>query len=199
MTWKAPEEPALVKPALHLDGRETHAADADEAFVRLLTETQTDLLAYVLCLVPADGEAEDIVQRCNIVLWRKRESFEPGSNFKAWAFAVARWEILAVMKERRSQSWLVFEDEVAELIGDRMAGTPEDQADGLARTESLQTCLDRLSPAHRRMIIERYAEGYSVEECARRHRRSAAGLRVTLHRLRHVLRRCLNQASPAGK
>ena len=167
--------------------------------MRLLTETQTDLLAYVLCLVPADREAEDIVQRCNIVLWRKRESFEPGSNFKAWAFAVARWEILAVMKERRSQAWLVFEDEVAELIGDRMAGVPDDHADRLSRSESLQACLDRLSPTHRRMIVERYAEGYSVEECARRHRRSVAGLRVTLHRLRHLLRRCLNQSSSPGK
>ncbi|HSP43165.1 MAG TPA: sigma factor-like helix-turn-helix DNA-binding protein [Luteolibacter sp.] len=84
---------------------------------------------------------------------------------------------------------------MAELIGERIAGTPDDNSDGLARTESLQACLDRLSPAHRRMIIERYAEGYSVEECARRHRRSAAGLRVTLHRLRLLLRRCLSQSS----
>jgi RNA polymerase sigma-70 factor (ECF subfamily) len=184
-----------LNPARHLRSVASSAVDTDEAFVRLLTETQSDLLAYVLCLVPADREAEDIVQRCNIVLWRKRGSFEPGSNFKAWAFAVARWEILAVMKERRSQSWLVFEDEVAELIGERMAGTSEDNAEGLARTESLQACLDRLSPAHRQMIIERYAEGYSVEECASRHHRSAAGLRVTLHRLRQLLRRCLSQSS----
>ena len=92
-----------MKPALQLQQNPEHpAGDGDEAFVRLLTETQTDLLAYVLCFVPADRDAEDIVQRCNIVLWRKRESFEPGSNFKAWAFAVARWEILAVMKERRN-------------------------------------------------------------------------------------------------
>lgn len=158
-----------------------------------LTRLQGPLLAYVLCLAPADQEAEDIVQRCNVVLWRKRDTYESGTNFKAWAFAVARWEVLAVMKERRGRAWLVFEDEIAELVGGRLAGTPDEMLAGFARGEALRECLDGLSEAHRRMVIERYAEGYTVEECAARHKRSAAGLRVTLHRLRQVLRRCLVQ------
>jgi RNA polymerase sigma-70 factor (ECF subfamily) len=167
------------------------AADADEEFVRSITELQGALLAYVLCLSPADREAEDIVQRCNIVLWRKRESFAPGTNFKAWAFAVARWEVLAVMKERRGDAWLVFEDEVAELIGDHFAGMPDEVCANFGRSEALRQCLDALPQAHRGLVIERYAEGYSVDECAERNGRSPAGLRVTLHRLRQVLRKCL--------
>ena len=193
-----PENPRFLKPVQQLRSLDRPAGDADEAFVRLLTETQSELLAYVLCVAPADRDAEDIVQRCNIVLWRKRESFEPGTNFKAWAFAVARWEILAVMKERRSRDWLVFEDEIAELVGDHMAHLPDETVASISRGESLRNCLDRLSAAHRSLVIERYAEGWSVEECAKRHRRSAAGLRVTLHRLRHALRRCISQQFEAS-
>lgn len=184
-----------LEPASRPLSNDFTAIDADEPFVRMLTDLQGPLLAYVLCLAPADSEAEDIVQRCNVVLWRKRSTFEPGTNFKAWAFAVARWEVLAVMKERRGKAWLVFEDEVAELVGGELAETPDDMLSCLSRGELLRQCLDGLSPAHRQMVIERYAEGYSVDECAARHQRSAAGLRVTLHRLRQLLRRCLSRKS----
>jgi len=184
-------ENPILNPAIPIQAIGECAGQADEVFVSQLTGLQGPLLAYVLCLAPADREAEDIVQRCNVVLWRKRESFEPGTNFKAWAFAVARWEVLAVMKERRSRAWLVFEDEIAELVGAHFAETPDEILVGFSRSESLRECLDALSPAHRSLVIERYAEGYSVEECAARHKRSPAGLRVTLHRLRQLLRRCL--------
>ncbi len=183
----------FLKPASQPHPDDFPALDADESFVRLLTELQGPLLAYVLCLAPADSEAEDIVQRCNVVLWRKRKTFEPESNFKAWAYAVARWEVLAVMKERRGKAWLVFEDEVAELVGSELAETPDDLLSCISRGELLRQCLDALSPAHRQMVIERYAVGYSVDECAARHQRSAAGLRVTLHRIRQLLRRCLSR------
>jgi RNA polymerase sigma-70 factor, ECF subfamily len=164
---------------------------ADEAFVASITGLQTALLAYILTLAPADRDAEDILQRCNVVLWRKRASFQPGSNFKAWAFAVARWEVLAVMKERRAKAWLVFEDEVAEIIGDHLAEMPDQRLAGLARAEALRGCLARLSPKHRCLVLERYADGRTTEECAARLGRPAASLRVTLHRLRASLRRCL--------
>ena len=188
-----PPPPPIMKskPLRPVEPREN--GDADEAFVRQITDLQGALLAYVLCLAPADRDAEDIVQRCNVVLWRKRDQFEPGTNFKAWAFAVARWEVLAVMKERRSDAWLVFEDEVAELMADQFAGLPDDWCTSFGRSEALKQCLDTLSPEHRRLVIERYGEGYSVEECAERNRRSPGGLRVTLHRLRQSLRRCLKE------
>lgn len=61
-------------------------------FVAQLTEIQLALRLYVQSLMPGDVAAHDVAQQANATLWRKRNEFAPGTNFKAWAFSVARLE-----------------------------------------------------------------------------------------------------------
>ena len=35
------------------------------------------------------GDAEDILQACRLTLWKQFETFEPGTNFLAWARKIA--------------------------------------------------------------------------------------------------------------
>lgn len=95
--------------ALPADG----APDPSEEFVSLLTQHQRVLLAFILGLVPDRNDAEDIRQRTNIMLWRKREDFQSGTSFCSWAFSVARWEAKGFLRERGRKSWLVYDDDVA--------------------------------------------------------------------------------------
>ena len=55
-----------------------------EEFVAELTNHQTSMLAYIRSLAPGSSGARDLLQEVNITLWQKRESFELGTNFKAW-------------------------------------------------------------------------------------------------------------------
>ena len=171
---------------------------AEETYISLVTRHQTSILAYLLTLVPSPSDADDILQRANIVLWRKRAQFQIGTNFKAWAFSIARWEALAFLKERKRENWLVFNDEVASLVADRMSSTPDPAVD--LYPEALRCCLGRLSAAHRRLILDRYQMGRSLADCARRSGRTENSLKVTLHRIRITLRRCISrrlQSEPA--
>lgn len=171
--------------ALSSDGE----TDASEEFVALLTQHQRTLMAFILGLLPKRPDAEEVLQRVNVVIWRKRDDFELGTNFRAWAFAVAHWETKAFLRERGRQSWLVYDDEVAGLLADRLASVPER---GLsARAEALRHCLGELGNDHRRLVVERYQNGSSFKECAEKFGRSEGGLRVTLHRLRVALRKCI--------
>ena len=163
----------------------------EEEFVELITRSQTPLLAFLLSIIPRHADAEDVLQRTNVVLWRKREQFEMGTNFKAWAFATARWEALAYTKESKRKGWLVFNDELVELIGERLASVPD--AEIKMYSVELRNCLNGLSSKHRRLILDRYQAGQSLKDCAKRFGRSEVGLRVTLHRLRITLRRCINK------
>lgn len=60
----------------------------------------------------------DILQEVNIVLWEKRKSFKPGSNFGAWACTVARYKVLEHRRaEARRNGFLVFNDELSRALG----------------------------------------------------------------------------------
>ena len=164
-------------------------SDASEEFVALLTQHQQSILAFILGLMPNRADADESLQRTNIVLWRKREDFEPGTSFRSWAFAVARWEARGFLRERGRSSWLVYDDEVSSLLADRMASIP---TPGLGeRALALRKCIGELGKEHQQLVIERYQNGLTFRECAKRLGRSEGGLRVTLHRLRVVLRKCV--------
>ena len=165
----------------------------EEEFVSLITRNQRVILGFLMTLVPGSNDAEDILQRTNLVLWRKRDQFQIGTNFKAWAFAIARWEALAFFKESKRHSWLVFNDELTELVAAQMAVIPEKQLDTMP--EALGHCLGKLSQTHREMILERYSRGQRLRECSKIFNRSESSLKVTLHRLRTTLRRCISQYS----
>ena len=155
----------------------------------LLTKHQRTLLAFIYGLLPDRNHAEEILQRANIVIWRKRENFEPGTSFRSWAFSVARWEVRAFLREQGRSSWLVFDEEVATQLADRMASLPAPSIG--ERADALRFCLAELGADHRRLIVERYQNGLDFDECSRLLGRSEGGLRVTLHRLRTTLRKCI--------
>ncbi len=162
----------------------------------LLTQHQRVLLAFLLGLVPKREDAEEIRQRTNVVLWRKREDFTLGTSFRSWAFTVARWEARGFLREKGRKSWLVYDDEVAGLLADRLASLPVPAIGD--RAIALRKCLGGLSKDHRKLLVARYDEGLSFQECAERFGRSEGGLRVTLHRLKIALRRCVVKRMGGG-
>lgn len=95
--------------------QDPHENEANGAYVALLTRHQASIHAFIHSLLPGDPEVEDVLQRTNIVLWNKREQFEENTNFKAWAFSIARWETRAWLTEKKRKDWLVFNDELRPL------------------------------------------------------------------------------------
>ena len=59
-------------------------------FARLVDEHQGRLKGYILSLVFDPHAASDILQETNLILCRKADKFEAGTNFRAWAFRVAK-------------------------------------------------------------------------------------------------------------
>ena len=170
-------------------GGSSSDSPAAEEFVAQMTGHQTAILAFLLSLVPNRSDAEDLLQKTNLTLWRKQESFEPGTNFRAWAFSVARWEARSFAKERARKSWLVYDDEVASILSERLASIPDRSMS--ASSEALGNCLAKLSTKNRDLVIDRYQRGLSYRECADKTGRKEGGLRVTLHRIRESLRDCV--------
>ena len=163
---------------------------ASEEFVRELTSHQTSMLAYIRSLAPGNSSARDVLQEVNITLWQKRDSFELGTNFKAWAFQTIRYHILNHRRKMISKGWLVFDDDLVE----RMSPGSEMAPDGLEeRHLALRKCLGKLRPKDRDLLHHRYATDSSLNVYAIATRRSSGTLKAILFNLRAALRQCIEK------
>lgn len=160
----------------------------EREIVAQLTEIQLPLLLYVRSLLPGDSAARDVAQQTNAKIWEKRADFEPGTNFRAWAFSIARFEVLNFRKQQARDTRLTFSEELEHTIATELA---EDSSDIQQRHEVLQRCLRKLRSGDRDLLLHRYSTAGTLAEFAETAGRSAGGLKVTLHRLRNSLLECM--------
>ena len=161
-----------------------------EEFVGELTNHQTSMLAYIRSLAPGNSGARDLLQEVNITLWQKRESFELGTNFKAWAFQTIRYHILNHRRRLVAQGWLVFDDDLIESLSPEFEMEPDELEE---RHLALRSCLTRLRPPDRELLHHRYATDSSLQEYATATNRSAGTLKAVLFNLRAALKRCIER------
>lgn len=166
------------------------SSKADDEVVAHLTSHQAELLAYVHSLMPGDPSVKDVVQRANIVAWKKRSRFQQGTNFRAWIFAIARLEVRAHHKDCKRKSWLIVDDELAERITDTMMQAADAQPMDDLRL-ALEACMQKLRPAEKDLINHRYYSDQTLDDYARSQNRTVGSLKVTLFRIRASLKRCI--------
>jgi RNA polymerase sigma-70 factor (ECF subfamily) len=165
-----------------------------EEFVRLLTENQRPLYVYILSLIGNPGDADELLQETNLVLWRKIEDFKPGTNFSGWAMRTAHFEVLAYRK-RRQREQLRFAPELVDVLADEGTEWAEDFD---AKRRALTTCLSRLNETDRELLRLRYGLGStaaskSIDEIASKVGRTVQATYQVLHRIRTSLLDCMRR------
>ena len=166
------------------------SSQQDSAFVAQLTECQLPVRLYVRSLMPGDYAFNDVVQQANAKIWEKRTEFKPGTNFKAWAMAIARFEVLNYRKQQARDSRLHFSDELEATVASEIAELDDNLLD---RHEALRECLKSLKPDGRELLMSRYQTRETLADFALRVGRSVGGVKVTLHRLRTSLAECIER------
>lgn len=163
--------------------------DKTEAFIQQLTENQTRLYGYVYSLLGDHSRASDVVQETNLVLWRKAEEFQAEKEFLPWAFGIARFQVMAHLRDRKRDRLLIDE----ELVG-VLSAEAERQGERVevVRT-SLQACMQQLTPQHRRLIEHRYVNSMTLAEMATSAERTVGAVKVALLRIRRQLAECVEK------
>ena len=158
--------------------------------MELFTLHQRSLYGFIYTLVPNPADAEDLLQQTSLVLWRKFESFELGSDFSAWACRIAHFEVLNFLRQKR-RSRVLFNDElIAKLVTLRTGRAEVHSADRAA----LLDCVEELSEADRRLIKLCYAAKHNIKAAAEKLDRPAASVYTSLVRIRRVLLECIRRA-----
>lgn len=156
--------------------------------VSQLTEHQADLWSFIISLIPGSPDVSDILQKTNLTIWTKQNDFQPGTDFRAWAFAIARFEVLTHLKKTKRSNWLIFSDELIDTIATE---APQSITPSPTRLKLLETCMAKLQPNHLELLKHRYQSNQGLETYAAISKRSVSSLSVTLHRIRATLKKCI--------
>ena len=165
-----------------------------DEFIELYTAYESRLRGYVLSLVPRWSDAEEISQRCSLILWKKFDQFESGSSFYAWACQVARLEAKDYRK-KTARERLIYSDELIDSVAELAAEMSEELPE---RAKALQHCVERLPAHHRELLRLRYDERRSVGSVAKLVNKPIEGVYKSLSRIRQALYLCINARLEAG-
>ena len=131
----------------------------DQAFKAELTDLIPHLRAFARSLCGNATAADDLAQEAMLKAWKARESYQAGTNLKAWAFTILR--NLFYSEKRRSWRRQQLDPEVAEatLVA---ADNTSSALDLLA----MRNALNILPEDQREALVLVGAGGLSYEETA---------------------------------
>lgn len=165
-----------------------------DAFVQLFTKAQRPLYLFILSQTGSTQDSEEILQNANVVIWKKAQQFDVGTNFFAWACQIARFEVLQ-FRQRHRRDKLQFSEEFQELVARESISRQDDLE---LQRQALDHCVRKLSARDQALIRERYQPGSSGKDLASELGRPANSVYQSLGRIRRVLMECV-QRRIAGK
>lgn len=186
-----PSEPAspadddLVSAARRGDG---------DAFAALLDRHLPHVRTFLALKAPVPQLVDELAHDTFVFAYRQLGEFSAGTSFRAWLRAIA-WNLLRAEVQRFARERVQRERFTAWQLEEWTAAAPEPSAEA----EHLLACVGELPEPLRQLVALRYQEERSGEEIAARLGRSAVWVRVSLFRVRQLLRECVGRkAAPAG-
>lgn len=161
---------------------------AEEALTHLDT-----LYRGALRLTRDPDAAQDLVQESYLRAIRYQHSYQPGTNMKAWLFAIMRnlfWD-----RFKGSHKDDVSLDDVGEFVlydklKDEGAKPETDVLDKLAATEVV-SAIEKLPPLHREVVLLVDVEGMAYKDAAQALGVPIGTVMSRLHRARQQLQKTL--------
>lgn len=160
-----------------------------DQFIRMLTEHQVDLQAFIMSSLGNYADTLDVLQLTNLALWKKAGKFRPDAKFLPWGLSVAKFEILAFMRAR-SRDRHTFSPELVELMVDVAT---ERSPEVTARSQALLECIEQLPERSREFLRIRYAQDQSIQQISAKTGRSIDAVKSLYLRIRRSLERCIDR------
>lgn len=156
--------------------------DLQTGFLQLMPE----LKGWFSGMVADRALVDDLVQETFLTVFRKQDTFEVGTNFRAWVFAIARFKLLNVSRNPANSEVCLSESVLDAVLHDESPAQSWDQ-----RLEFLNRCLKKLAPRAREVIELRYFSDLDPPEVADSINWSTGSVNVALTRARQVLAQCV--------
>lgn len=190
----APNTETLVSRTNDLDAqvRRAQAGDPD-AFSAVVRTYAGPIRAWAVARCPPGVDADDIAQDTFIEAFKRLSDYTPGTDFRAWLFAIARYQLMtACTRARRVADYhsryapMALADEL-----ERRAAEAVCDPDPASRLGHLRACLGRLDGPARDALRCRYEFGLGIGEIATRIGRTVGATKKHLYDIRQKLHDCI--------
>lgn len=167
---------------------------SDPEFEQMLEQVRPRLRAFLLSLTGSQFAAEDLTQETSLVLWDKREEYDPSGDFRAWAFRIAFFQAQnfrrkEATRQRRELPGEGLFGQIADHATERHGR--EEQEDSLH--QAMIHCLAKLRTAHRDLVLHRYRDGRSLEQLSSEAGTNRNAMAQKLFRLKRTLLSCIEK------
>ena len=129
------------------------------AFKKEMLSLLPNLRAFAISVCGKADHADDLVQDTIMKAWAKQDSFQPGTNMKAWLFTILRNEFYSQMRKRGRE----VQDSDGYFTG--MLSTHPAQH-GALDMRDFSAALEKLPADQREAIILVGGSGFAYEEAA---------------------------------
>jgi RNA polymerase sigma-70 factor (ECF subfamily) len=140
---------------------------------------------------PVGGDVDEVAQRTFLAAITRIAEFEVGTNFGAWLFTIARYQLMS--EATRLRRLADYHSRLApDLLAHELERRAQEPNDGIVeRLGYLRECLAALGDSARQLIQWRYETEISLEEMAFRTGRTTGAVKKQLWQLRRKLQECI--------
>jgi RNA polymerase sigma-70 factor, ECF subfamily len=163
--------------------------ERNDLFSELLTRDQSRIYGYIFALVRNAEDAADLFQSVCLVLWRKFETFQPGTSFFFWARRASIFEVRNFLKRKKQPT------HISEQLLDAFVQAPNENRSDATELylAALRRCKAKLDAADAELLDLRYAENLGTRKIADRMGRPQQGICNSLARIRKWLMDCVQR------
>lgn len=160
-----------------------------ELYSQLLIANRHRIYGFIYSLLQNHQSSEDLMQEVSMVLWRRFDQFEEGTDFAVWAFSVARYCSLN-WRRKQARLPLPLEDEDLMRLVDESVSVGCEMAD---HRDELQHCLGKLPEKLRKILWSRYQKDERAIEIAEKQGLSVRSVYLFLEKAHSLLLGCIKQ------
>lgn len=163
-----------------------------EEFLRHFSRDRERIFRYVYSLLSNYSDAEDVFQKCSLLLWNKFSEFDRDRPFLPWACGVALNEVRNFLR-LSERKLLCFDSTLLSQISDERLDVMESRestAEGLA---ALKDCVDALPRRDRELVRIAYGGDLTVKAFAESIGQPLQTLYNRLGKVRRMLLDCVRR------
>jgi len=161
------------------------------AFEELLRGIHGNLISYLYLLGVAPSDIEDVAQNVAIQLYRSLSTYNPAHPFLPWLRGTAAH---VASNHRRSQTRESKRLSVLREYAEQNVALEEPSVASNAQISQLKDCIEHLQPKQKEIVTLRYFEGLDSSRIGKKSGLNAAAVRLTLFRIRELLRACVESS-----
>lgn len=168
---------------------QTEPSPSSEQFITLLNASHGRLLGFLRVMLGNNADAEDVLQRASMTIWRKFGEYDASKDFFSWASSFAFYEARNFQRVS-ARSRLHFDDELMQRLAEERVRDLDHRE---ARLEAMDQCVEELQEADRELVREFYLNNTEVATLAERLGRAPQTLYNKLNTLRRLLADCMKR------